>query len=71
MKPGLWILPSALGGRHRYLRPGFTITHPTQRVCFDWGREFELPEVQATRSGVADNVRPPTNTVAPAEASAG
>jgi len=44
----------------------------TQRVCFDWGREFELPEVQATaRSGVADNVRPPTNTVVPAEASAG
>ena len=61
----LWILQFAFGCRHRHLSRVFTIKHRTYRVCFDCGREFELPDAHAPiRSGVADN------TVIHAEASA-
>ena len=65
MRPLPWILQFAFGCRHRHLSRVFTIKHRTYRVCFDCGREFELPDAHAPiRSGVADN------TVIHAEASA-
>jgi len=32
------------GCRHRHVSRVFTIKHRTYRVCFDCGREFELPD---------------------------
>jgi hypothetical protein len=32
------------GCRHRHLSRVFTIKHRTYRVCFDCGREFDLPD---------------------------
>ncbi len=52
MNPLLWIIQFALGCRHRHLSRVFTIKHRTYRVCFDCGREFDLPDEQAPlRSG--------------------
>ena len=33
------------GCRHRHLSRVFTIQHRTYKVCFDCGREFDLPDV--------------------------
>jgi len=38
-------LERLLGCRHRHLSRIFTIKHRTYRVCFDCGREFDLPSV--------------------------
>ena len=38
------------GCRHRHLSRVFTIKHRTYRVCFDCGREFDLPNVLGTGS---------------------
>jgi len=38
------ILQFIFGCRHRHLSRVFTIKHRTYRVCFDCGREFELPD---------------------------
>jgi len=35
------------GCRHRHLSRIFTIKHRTYRVCFDCGREFDLPDALA------------------------
>jgi hypothetical protein len=35
------------GCRHRHLSRVFTIKHRTYRICFDCGREFDLPDAQA------------------------
>lgn len=32
------------GCRHHHLSRVFTIKHRTYRVCFDCGREFDLPD---------------------------
>jgi hypothetical protein len=32
------------GCRHRHLSRVFTIKHRTYKVCFDCGREFDLPD---------------------------
>jgi hypothetical protein len=44
MKPLLWIFQFAFGCRHRHLSRVFTIKRRTYRVCFDCGREFDLPD---------------------------
>jgi hypothetical protein len=47
MNPLRWILELTFGCRHRHLSRVFTIEQRTYRVCFDCGREFELPNVPA------------------------
>jgi hypothetical protein len=46
------VLQFIFGCRHRHLSRVFTIKHRTYRVCFDCGREFELPD--AIGSGSTD-----------------
>jgi len=48
MKPLLWVFQFIFGCRHRHLSRVFTIKHHTYRVCFDCGREFDLPDAQAS-----------------------
>jgi hypothetical protein len=38
------------GCRHRHLSRVFTIQNRTYKVCFDCGREFDLPNPQETDS---------------------
>ena len=52
MKPLLDIFQSIFGCRHRHMSRVFTIKLRTYRVCFDCGREFDLPRGQGPgRSG--------------------
>ena len=44
MNPLFWIFQFIFGCRHRHRSRVFTIKHRTYRVCFDCGREFELPD---------------------------
>ena len=70
MKPLRWILQFIFGCRHRHQSRVFTIKNRTYRVCFDCGREFDLPAVQApVRSGIADRSRPRSGPGMHAEAS--
>jgi hypothetical protein len=58
MNPLLWIFQFIFGCRHRHQSRVFTIKHRTYRVCFDCGREFDLPDVHAASTvHVADNTR--------------
>ena len=58
MNPLRWILQFALGCRHRHLSRVFTIKHRTYKVCFDCGREFELPDADAPlRSDNSPDIR--------------
>jgi hypothetical protein len=41
------VLQFIFGCRHRHLSRVFTIKRRTYRVCFDCGREFELPDADA------------------------
>jgi hypothetical protein len=43
MKILLNIFQFMFGCRHRHLSRVFTIKHRTYKVCFDCGREFDLP----------------------------
>jgi hypothetical protein len=43
MKLLLGLFQLIFGCRHRHLSRVFTIKHRTYRVCFDCGREFDLP----------------------------
>jgi hypothetical protein len=43
MNPLSWIFEVTFGCRHRDLSRTFTIKQRTYRVCFDCGREFDLP----------------------------
>jgi hypothetical protein len=41
----LWgVFQFIFGCQHRHLSRVFTIKHRTYRVCFDCGREFDLPD---------------------------
>lgn len=44
MKLVLGIFQFMFGCRHLHLSRLFTIKHRTYRVCFDCGREFDLPD---------------------------
>ena len=62
VKPFLGVFQFIFGCRHRHMSRVFTIKHRTYRVCFDCGREFDLPDVHTPgRSSVADNAHPRTN----------
>lgn len=50
MNVPLWIFEFAFGCHHRHLSRVFTIKHRTYRVCFDCGKEFELPTVTSPLS---------------------
>ena len=50
MNPLLWVFQLAFGCRHRHMSRVFTIKHRTYRVCFDCGREFDLPDVRAAKA---------------------
>ena len=43
MKLFLGVFQFIFGCRHRHLSRVFTIKHRTYKVCFDCGREFDLP----------------------------
>jgi hypothetical protein len=43
VKPLLWFLRFAFGCRHKQMSRVFTIKRRTYRVCFECGREFEVP----------------------------
>ena len=54
MNPLLWIFQLTFGYcRHRHLSRVFTIKHRTYKVCFDCGREFDLPDLQSPLRTVA------------------
>jgi hypothetical protein len=70
MKPLLELFQSIFGCRHRHMSRVFTIKLRTYRVCFDCGREFELPDVQVpVRSALSNKAGPRTNTTGHAECS--
>ena len=46
MKPLSSLLQFIFGCRHRHLSRVFTIKLRTYRVCFDCGREFDVPSVR-------------------------
>ena len=53
------VFQSIFGCRHRHLSRVFTIKRRTYKVCFDCGREFDLPTIPVPkRSSAADNTRP-------------
>jgi len=46
MKLLLNVFQFIFGCRHRHLSRVFTIKHRTYKVCFDCGKEFDLPDPQ-------------------------
>jgi len=48
MNPLHTLFQFIFGCRHRHLSRVFTIKHRTYKVCFDCGREFDLPDPQAS-----------------------
>jgi hypothetical protein len=46
MKLLLALFQLVFGCRHRHVSRVFTIKHRTYKVCFDCGREFDLPAAQ-------------------------
>jgi hypothetical protein len=62
MKLLLGIFQFLFGCRHRHLSRVFTIKHRTYKVCFDCGREFDLPDAQPpVRFNTSKDVRLKTN----------
>jgi hypothetical protein len=62
MKPLSSVLQFIFGCRHRHLSRVFTIKHRTYKVCFDCGREFDLPSVgDPARPGNKDKARAPNS----------
>jgi len=58
MKPLSSMLQFIFGCRHRHLSRVFTIKRRTYKVCFDCGREFDLPGVgDPVQSGGKDKPR--------------
>ena len=50
MNPLLWIYELTFGCRHRHMSRVFTIKRRTYRICFDCGREFDLPDTEVPRA---------------------
>ena len=60
------------GCRHRHLSRVFTIKRRTYRVCFDCGREFDLPDAHAPiRFITPSDVRMKSNSLSSAPAPPG
>ena len=71
MKTLMEVFQSIFGCRHRHLSRVFTIKRRTYKVCFDCGREFDVPTVPVPKRGsIADDTRPGTNASLRAGASA-
>jgi hypothetical protein len=61
MKPFSSLLQFIFGCRHRHMSRVFTIKYRTYKVCFDCGREFDLPSVGGPpQSGGKDRTRATT-----------
>jgi hypothetical protein len=70
MKPLSSVLQFIFGCRHRHLSRVFTIKHRTYKVCFDCGREFDLPSIgEPAQPGARDTVRATTSPRMPTGAS--
>ena len=62
MKVLLDLFQFVFGCRHRHLSRVFTIKRRTYKVCFDCGREFDLPPAPAPiRSGTSPDAHLGTN----------
>jgi hypothetical protein len=62
MKLFLGAFQFIFGCRHRHLSRVFTIKRRTYRVCFDCGREFDLPAAQVPmRPEASTNARMAAN----------
>ena len=58
MNPLARVLQFVFGCRHRHLSRVFTIKNRTYKVCFDCGKEFDLPSSHApVRPGNVDRGR--------------
>jgi hypothetical protein len=63
MKPFSGVFQFIFGCRHRHLSRVFTIKHRTYKVCFDCGREFDLPSAHAPiRSNASTDASLATNS---------
>jgi hypothetical protein len=49
-EPTALVFQFAFECHHRHLSRVFTIKHRSYRVCFDCGREFDLPKARAARA---------------------
>jgi len=49
MKPFLGIFQFLFGCKHHHLSRVFTIKNRTYKVCFDCGREFDMPSSHAPK----------------------
>lgn len=49
MNPLVWMFHLFFGCHHGHLSRVFTIKKRTYKVCFDCGREFDLPGANAAR----------------------
>jgi hypothetical protein len=52
MKLLLWIFQVLFGCQHRHMSRVFTIKRRTYKVCFDCGREFDLPHAHMPERSV-------------------
>ena len=50
MNPLFWIFQLTFGCHHKHVSRVFTIKRRTYKVCFDCGREFDLPDPQPLRT---------------------
>jgi hypothetical protein len=63
MKSLLKAFQFVFGCRHRHQSRVFTIKHRTYRVCFDCGKEFDLPDAHMPmRSNAARGGHSETNS---------
>ena len=70
MKPFSSVLQFIFGCRHRHMSRVFTIKSRTYKVCFDCGREFDLPSVGGPPQPTGkDNARTTTGPFMRARAS--
>jgi hypothetical protein len=62
MKLLLTVFQFFFGCRHRHLSRVFMIRHRTYKVCFDCGREFDLPDAHSFKpSDASSDARVRTN----------
>jgi len=62
MKLLLDVFQLVFGCRHRHLSRVFTIKHRTYKVCFDCGREFDLPAAHAPKRLDTASAAPPNTS---------
>jgi hypothetical protein len=50
MNPHAFDVPVRVRCSHRHIGRVFTIQGQTYKVCFDWGKDFELPAAHAPKA---------------------